>query len=349
MNASPTKGSLTTWKFTNPETFELTLRRLMEPSAESKMISALDKVMADIAEASRGSAAEQREKAREALVLERKRNRLERRLTKLQELKRMAVGPLLISLFIAFITWLVILGVTGLGAVTATQSIAEALAKDKETIAENSSTGLTIKELDADIHVGQLMGMPGGGRDENGDFIKEGNGYKKPDYLLEVTKWEPEFDSCSDTLSKTDFTGELNGCNAAAMIEVAHSEFPEITTSCLFLQLGDENSPSPETSKDNQLAFAKQARFIEPASDTLKPNYWTLGPDNGWDEVTMLWCQTFGTEDESLGKEMAFTLGQAGIRIDAKLYLAGGIFTWLESDGSYAPERVWEGHAPEKR
>lgn len=348
MASTSSKTKIPTWKFANPETFELTLRRLMEPSAEAKMTAALDKVIADIEASKHGPAAERREKAREEQNLKKKRDRLKRRLAKLQELKRMALGPLLVGLAIALFTWLIVLVLTGVGTVTVAQTIQDALAKDMETIAENSATGLTIEELDADIHVGQLMGMPGGEKDADGNYLKTGDEYMEPDYLLEITKWQPELDGCSATFALTDFDGELAGCEAAAVIDFTNQVTPEVTMSCLFLQLGDVNGPSKDTTESQQRKFGEQARFTNSAESVLKPNFWVLGPDNGWDEVTMLWCQTFGTDDEALANKMSFIAGQAGIRIDAKLYLAGGIFTWLEADGSYAPERVWEGHSREE-
>lgn len=337
------KTNIRTWSFVSPETFELTLRRLVEPSAEAKMQAALDTVLREIEEAERSPLAEKREAFHKAEELRKKRERLERRIAKLQELKRKAAGPLIGGLFFGLLVWLLIL--TGVG--SAGYSIQQALAKDMENIEENQETGLTIKELDANINVGQLMGMPDNGDSPPGEYTQNADGtYPKPAYLLETTAWTPEFNGCDETLWDTSFKGDIPGCVAGARWDMAVQGQPDVTQTCLILQLGAEDAKAIEFTNEEQIDFSRELRVTTDKPAYLKPRFFSAGAEDSWNPTTLVWCQVLGTEDEMLGRKLAHIAGQVTLRTNSQAYLAGGIFTWLESDGSYAPRSQWDGHGP---
>jgi len=345
--ATNSGSSVPTWRVISPENFELTLRRLLEPTAEDKLKVALDRVMADIEASKSGPAAERREKLREELALRKKKERLERRLKKLQELKEKAAGPLIGALFLAGLIWILALVLGGWGAVTGVSAIQRALAEDMKNIEENQANGLTVKELDKDFAVGQLMGVPGGERNEEGLFPKTSDDeYLPPEYLLEVTGWTPELDSCERTIAELETSETLAGCEATGKLELRVQDAPELTATCIFFQLGSEAGLGKNASEDNQRAFARATRLKSEAPATQKPRFYVAGGTKSWDETMLLWCQTLGAEKETFTQEVSYIVGQVAVRMDAQLYLAGGIVTWLEADGSYAPERVWEGHRP---
>lgn len=337
------KANIHTWSFVSPETFELTLRRLVEPSAEAKMQAALDTVLQQIEEAERSPLAEQRAAFHKAEELRRKRERLERRIAKLQELKRKAAGPLIGGLLFGLLVWLLILaGVGGAG-----YSIQQALAKDMENIKENQETGLTIEELDANVSVGQLMGMPDNGDSPPGEYEQNANGdYPAPAFLLETTQWTPQFDGCDLVLESTNFTGEVPGCVAAARWDMAIQGQPEITQRCIVLQLGPEDATDLEFTNEEQVEFSRELRVITDQPAFLKPRFFSAGAEDSWNSTTLVWCQVLGTEDELLARKLTHIAGQVTLRTNSQAYLAGGLFTWLESDGSYAPRSQWEGHGP---
>ncbi len=341
--------------FVSPETFELTLRRLMQPTAEEKMKEALDQVTREIAEAQRSPLAELRARHRKEEQLRKKREKLERRLAKLQELKSKAAGPLVGGLFLAGIVWVIVVAATGTGVSFGVSSLSaavqEGLKKDMEGIEERKGTGLTIEELEGNVSVGQRMGLAGGPRDENGMWQKDANDkWYPPDFLTEIVAWTPELAGCDETLSAIAYDGVMAGCHAAARIDVVKADDPAIAMSCVFLQLGTEYGRDPATSIGAQNSFGEAATFIrDPAPAERIVRFWVQDPQNKWDETMMLFCQAFGTNDAEIIKGMASSVAQIGIRVDAGAYIAGGIFTWLEADGSYAPAGVWEGHGPSSR
>ncbi len=342
------KRTLNSWSAISPETFNLTVRRIFEPSAEAKLQAALDDVLSQIAESKTGPQAAQREYTREAIELKKKKEKLERRIAKLQELKKKAIGPLIISLFIGVIVWVTILAL-GAGAIGGTTyAIQQAIAKDMENIKENQATSLTIEEVDSDVHAGQLMGVPDRGDGEFGSYVKESeNGdYPEPAYLLEVTFWEAELDGCDTTLATVESTEEIAGCVAAARIELVNTEDPAITQACVLLQLGDEDATTTSISSDEQLEWARASQINTVAEKRNKVTSYLAGDEDSWNSTTLLSCQVSGTDDETLAREMSYIVGQLVYRINSQAYLAGGIFTWLEADGSYAPMSVWDGHRP---
>lgn len=341
MGNSEDAPKITTWSFVSPETFELTLRRLMEPSAEAKLREALHKVLTDIEDSKTGPMAERRAAAHEAARLQKERERLERRLAKLRQLKNMGLVPLIFGLLFAAFVWLLAFGATVAGGLT----IQQALAKDMENVKENQATGLTIQELDEDLHAGQLMGVPPESSKVDGVYTRDANDkYPAPEYLIQVTNWAPELNGCEKTLANTNYDGGLESCVAAARIDLVKQDQPEITESCLFLQLTEDDGSAFPLSEDEQIEFLRALRINSDSELRYNPIFYPVKGEEPWNASTLLTCEVFGTDDESIASELSYIVGQAAYRINSQLYLAGGIFTWLEEDGSYAPRSQWDGH-----
>jgi len=354
MISNQSHRNIAAWSFVSPETFELTVRRLVQPGAEEKLREALAAVTLQMEEAERSPLAEARARFHQEEKLRKKREKLERQLEKLQELKSKAAGPLIGGLFLGGIVWIIILAGTGTGVSYGVSAIANsrltpieaAIEEDKKGVEERKGSGLTIEELIPAVSVGQLIGIPA--PNAEGTFVKDENDeWPKPEFLSQITGWTPELSGCVETLSQIAYAKEFPGCVAAARLDLVKADDPSITMSCVYLQLGTEYGPSSATSKSSQESFGKEASFLtQPPGSERVVRYWVQDPTNDWDETTMLFCQLFGSTDVEVSKRMGSSVAQIGLRVDAGFYAAGGIFVWLESDGSYAPRSVWDGNRP---
>lgn len=302
----------------SPENFALILQRLTQPSAEEKMRAAFARLEADLE-----SAKEIREKIR----LEKKRAKLERRLTKLVEFKKRAAGPLIGSLLLSLFVWLVIIGTAG----TATYaSVNAALQRDIENVEENLKSLYTVQEMREGFNVGQYMGMPEGFHP--GDSGETPEEWPEPAWYVEIT--DTKFaDDCS---LWNETVVEKEDCVGSARLELILQDQPDVSMTCVF------GVPNEKNFLEGDRTFVNQENAF------VNSGVYFIGKGELTEELrTMLACQVYNLEDSEKAMLMAYTVGQAALRDNAGFHLAGGFFTWFESDGSYAPRSTWDGYRPD--